>query len=128
MQMMKTKAWMVPLLCLLIGVAFLVAFWIGGNPGSGVGALAVMVGYGVLLLVGGRSEIVRVLRGQPADERYRMFDLRASAITGTVTLTVLIGGLFYELAQGRDGNPYGLILAVAGVTYLVALSALRWRS
>lgn len=126
--MMKTKAWMVPLLCLLIGVAFLVAFWIGGNPGSGVGALAVMVGYGVLLLVGGRSEIVRVLRGQPADERYRMFDLRASAITGTVTLTVLIGGLFYELAQGRDGNPYGLILAVAGVTYLVALSALRWRS
>ncbi len=70
-----------------------------------------MVGYGILLLVGGRSEILRVLRGQAPDERYRMFDLRASAITGTVTLSVLTGGFFYELARGHDGNPYGLILA-----------------
>jgi hypothetical protein len=41
---------------------------------------------------------------------------------------VLIGGLFYGLAQGRNGNLYGLILSIAGVTYLVALSVLRWRS
>ena len=87
-----------------------------------------MNAYGVLLLVGSRSEIVRVLRGQPSDERYRRFDLRAAAISGSGTLAVLIGGLFYGLAQGRDGNLYGLILSLAGVTYLVALAVLRWRS
>ena len=128
MQTTRTKGWAVPLFCLLLGLAFLVAFWLGGTPGAGLGPFAVMAAYGTLLLVGGRSEIVRVLRGQPPDERYRMFDLRAGAITGTVTLSVLIGGLFYELAQGRDGNPYGLILAIAGVTYLAALAVLRWRS
>ena len=124
----STKRWAAPLLCLLMGFAFLVAFWIAGNPGAGLGPFAVMVGYGVLLLVGGRSEIVRVLRGQAPDERYRMFDLRASAITGTVTLSILIGGFFYELARGNDGNPYGLILGIAGVTYLASLFWLRWRS
>ena len=128
MQTTSAKRWAVPLLCLLLGAAFLVAFWIAGNPGTGFGPFAVMVGYGVLLLVGGRSEIVRVLRGQPPDERYRMFDLRASAITGTVTLSVLIGGFFYELARGQDGNPYGLVLGIAGVTYVASLLVLRWRS
>ena len=80
------------------------AFWAAGNPGAGLGPLAIMVGYGVVLLVGGRSETVRLLHGQPTDERYRMFDLRASAITGTVTLSILIGGFFYELARGHDGT------------------------
>lgn len=122
------KRWVVPLLCLFLGLAYLGAFWLAGNPGAGVGPFAIMVGYGLLLLLGGRSEIVRVLRGQPSDERYRMFDLKASAIAGTVTLSILIGGLFYELAQGHYGNPYGLILAVAGVTYIASLFWLRWRS
>lgn len=120
--------WAVPLLCLLLGFAYLGAFWVAGNPGAGIGPFAIMVGYGVLLLAGGRSEILRTLRGQAPDERYRSFDLRASAITGTVTLSILVGGLFWELARGQDGNPYGLILGVAGVTYLASLFWLRWRS
>jgi hypothetical protein len=88
----NNKGWAVPLVCVLLGLAFLAVFWISGNPGAGLGSLAVMVGYGLLLLVGGRSEIVRTLRGQAPDERYGMFDLRATAITGTVTLSVLVGG------------------------------------
>jgi hypothetical protein len=86
-----------------------------------------MLAYGVLLLVGGRSDIVQVLRGQPPDERYRTFDLRASAITGTVTLSILTDGFFYELTRGHNGNPYGLVLGAAGVTYVAALLMLRWR-
>ena len=124
----STKRWAAPLLCLLMGFPFLVAFWIAGNPGAGLGPFAVMVGYGVLLLVGGRSEIVRVLRGQAPDERYRMFDLRATAITGTVTLSVLVGGALYELARGGDPSTYVLIIAVAAVTYLASLLWLGWRS
>jgi hypothetical protein len=112
----------------LLGFAFFAAFWVASNPGAGLGPFAIMVAHGVLLLVGGRSEILRGPRGQPADECYRMFDLRASAITGTVTLSILTGGFFYELAQGHSGNPYGLVLGAAGVTYLAALLVLRWRS
>ena len=61
MPMTKTKGWAVPLLCVLLGLAFLTVFWIAGNPGAGLGSLAIMIGYGLLLLVGGRSEIVRTL-------------------------------------------------------------------
>ena len=124
----NNKGWAVPLLCALLGLAFLTVFWIAGNPGAGLGSLAVMVGYGLLLLVGGRSEIVRTLRGQAPDERYGMFDLRATAITGTVTLSVLVGAALYELARGQDPGPYVPIIAIAAVTYLTSLLWLRWRS
>ena len=124
----NTKRWAVPLVCVLLGLAFLAAFSIAGNTGAGLGSLAIMVGYGLLLLVGGRSEIVRTLRGQAPDERYGMFDLRATAITGTVTLSVLVGATLYELARGQDPGPYVPIIAIAAVTYLAALLWLRWRS
>jgi hypothetical protein len=115
-------------LCVVLGLAFLTVFWIAGDPGAGLGSLAIMVGYGLLLLLGGRSEIVRTLRGQAPDERYGMFDLRATAITGTVTLSVLVGAALYELARGQDPGPYVLIIAIAAVTYLASLLWLRWRS
>jgi hypothetical protein len=124
----NNRGWAVPLVCVLLGLAFLTVFWISGNPGAGLGSLAVMVAYGLLLLLGGRSEIVRTLRGQAPDERYGMFDLRATAITGTVTLSVLAGGALYELARGQDPGPYVLIIAIAAVTYLASLLWLRWRS
>ena len=117
-----------PLVCVLLGLAFLTVFWISGNPGAGLGSLAVMAGYGLLLLLGGRSEIVRTLRGQAPDERYGMFDLRATAITGTVTLSVLVGGALHQLARGQDPGPYVLIIAIAALTYLASLLWLRWRS
>lgn len=124
----SNKGWAAPLVCVVLGSAFLTVLWISGNPGAGLGSLAVMVGYGLLLLLGGRSEIVRTLRGQAPDERYGMFDLRATAITGTVTLSVLVGAALYELARGQDPSPYVLIIAIAAVTYLATLLWLRWRS
>lgn len=85
-----------------MGFAFLGVFWVAGDLGAGLGSFAVMVGYGLLLLLGGRSDMVRTLRGEAPDERYGMFDLRATAITGTVTTFILIGGALYELAQGNN--------------------------
>lgn len=128
MQTANGKRWAVPLLCLFFGAAYLVVFWIAGNPGAGLGPFAIMVGYGALLFFGGRSEVVRVLRGWPSDERYRMFGMRAFAFAGAVMMSILIGGFFYELAQGRVANPYGLILAAGGVSYVVALVWLDERS
>jgi hypothetical protein len=124
----NNKGWAVPLACVVLGFVFLVVLWASGNPGAGLGSLAIMAGYGLLLSVGGRSEIVRTLRGQAPDERYGMFDLRATAITGTVTLSVLVGGALYELVRGGDPSTFVLIIAVAAVTYLASLLWLGWRS
>jgi hypothetical protein len=82
----------------------------------------------VILLLGGRSETIRGLRGDGRDERFEMIDLRASAFAGLVAITAIIGMFMYEVSQGRDGNPYGLLGAVAGLAYLVAIAILRMRS
>jgi hypothetical protein len=124
----SSRKWVVPVLCLILGFAFLAVFWIAGNPRAGLGSMAIMVAYGALLLFGGDTELLRTLRGQAPDERYGMFDLRATAIAGTVTFFVLIGGTMYELAREGDPSPYVLILAVAGVTYLASLYWLHRRS
>lgn len=124
----KRSGWLVPGVALLIGVAYFVANWIGGNPSLGVAMLGIMVLYAAVLALGGRSEVVRVLRGQPSDERYRSFDLRATVFSGVITILVLIGGFLLELSRGSDGQPYSALLAVAGVSYLVGLLWLRHHS
>jgi hypothetical protein len=57
-----------------------------------------------------------------------MIDLRATAVTGLVIMAVLTGAWLVELAEGRDGGPYGQVLAVGGVIYILAVVVLRRRS
>lgn len=82
----------------------------------------------ILLIVGGRSEAIRTFSGQPSDERWRSFDLRATAFAGLVTIFAIIGGFVYEIAQGHSGNPYTWLGAFAGLSYLAAFFWLQWRS
>jgi hypothetical protein len=70
-------------------LAYFVAFWISGNPGARLGAFAVMGAYGVLLLVGERSEIVKVLRGQPSDKRYQIIRLASERDHGHLNAHVI---------------------------------------
>jgi hypothetical protein len=49
-----------------LGIVVFVAQWIGGDPGSGLVSLAIMTAFGALLLLGGRSETIRGLRGADA--------------------------------------------------------------
>ena len=126
MQISRSK-WFQPLFAVALGVAFLTAMWIGGNPRDGVYALAVMIAFGALILLGGRSETVRGLRGDGRDERFRQIDLAATALAGIVLITAIIGAFLVEVARGHDGSPYAALGAVAGVAYLVAVIALRAR-
>ncbi|MBA2441518.1 MAG: hypothetical protein H0V53_03825 [Rubrobacter sp.] len=48
--------------------------------------MAVMVVYGAVLLLGDRSEVVRLLWSEPSDERWQAFDVRASAAVGLLLL------------------------------------------
>jgi hypothetical protein len=63
----KTK-WFLPAFSLALGGACLVAFSVGGNLREGLYSLAVMAGLALILLVSGRSELVRGLRGDGKDE------------------------------------------------------------
>jgi hypothetical protein len=62
--------WFLPLFSVGLGVVTLAAAWIGDQYVTGVTGLGVMVGFGLLILLTGRSETVRGLRGDGRDERF----------------------------------------------------------
>jgi hypothetical protein len=103
---MTANKWFLPGFSVFLGLLCLAAFWAGGNPDDGVFALGLMTAIGVLVLVGGRSEMIRGLRG----------------------LAVIIGMCLWEWGHGRDGSPYTALGAIAGVAYLVGLAISRLRS
>jgi hypothetical protein len=122
----KTK-WFLPLFSLALGGAMLAAFWIGGNPEDGLAALAVMAGFGLVILLGGRSETVRGLRGDGRDERFAWIDRTATLIAGQVLLAAVLFMCLWEWAHGRDGTPYVPLGALTGVVYMAAVAVLRLR-
>lgn len=122
----KTR-WFLPAFCVALGGAVLAAQWIGGNPREGVYSLLVLSAFGALILFGGRSETVRGLRGDARDERFRMIDIHATAVAGIVVIATLIVVWLVELARGHDGSPYGQLMAVGGISYVVAIAFMRWR-
>jgi hypothetical protein len=124
--MTKTK-WFLPAFCVVLAVLVLAAQWIGGDAQGGLISFALLAVFGLLILLGGRSETVRGLRGDGRDERFRMIDIHATAFAGIVLITVLIVVWLVEMARGHDGNPYGQLMAVAGIAYLVAIGVMRWR-
>jgi hypothetical protein len=121
------RRWWMPAFSVFLGLLMLGAFWIGGDPGQGAGALGVMVVLGAVFLFGRRSETLQGLGGPGRDERWEKIDIHATALTGLVLISVVIGAFLVDVASGGDGNPYGLLGAVAGVTYIVAVAVLRAR-
>jgi len=126
MQMTRSK-WFLPLFSVALGLAFFAVQWIGGNPREGLVSLAIMTGFGALILFGGRSETIRGLRGDGRDERFRQIDIHATALAGIAVITAIIVAFAVELARGRDGSPYSWLGAIGGLAYLVAVVVLRAR-
>jgi presenilin-like A22 family membrane protease len=126
MRISKTK-WYLPAVAGLLGAVMFVAEWIGGDTAGAFWAFGVMLVFAVLVLLGGRSETVRGLRGDGRDERFRQIDVEATAIAGTAIIVATILGFVVEVARAHDGTPYTWLGAVAGVTYLAAVVVLRAR-
>jgi hypothetical protein len=127
MQMHKTK-WFLPAFAVASGAAFAVVQWIGGDPGEGLILLAIMTVVGLAILLGGRSDMVRGLRGDGRDEYWQRIDVHATALAGTVVIVANLAMCAWEWGHGRDGSPFVWLGALAGVAYLVALGFLRWRA
>lgn len=124
----RTSKWLVPAAGLVIGGVYFVAAVMGGSLSLGISMLAVMVVYVGILVVAGRFDVVRVLRGQPADERYRGFNLQATAFATSVLILALLGAFVYEIATGGDGEPYSWLGALFTAGYVSALLWHHWRS
>ena len=122
------RRWAAPLVGLTIGVAYLIAAWVSGNPILGLEMLAIMLLFtGGMVLAARRSETVKgLLDGR--DERITSIDLKATAFAGGVVLITIIGAFVVEIARGQDGLPYSWLGALGGVSYIGAVVALRFRS
>lgn len=119
--------WATPILSVVIGVVYLIAFTVGGHLGEGFAGLGVMVVAAVVLaLAGRRSETIRGLLDR-RDERISGIDLRATAITGLVLIVAILVGFVAEVARGRSGWPYDMLGAVGGVGYVLSVIFFRLR-
>ena len=54
-------------------------------------------------------------------------DLRATAVAGLVVLATMIVAWLVAIARGHSGHPYDWLLAVSGLSYLLAVALFRWR-
>jgi len=126
MRIARSK-WFLPLFAVALGFIVFVAQWIGGNPRSGLVSWAILAGFGGLVLLGGRSETIRGLRGDGRDERFRQIDIHATAIAGLAVILAVIIAFLVEMARGHSGSPYAWLGAIGGLAYLAAVIVFRIR-
>ena len=119
--------WFMLALCVALGGVVLLASWLGGSLASGLIGLAVLTGFGLFISLASGSETIRGLRGDGRDERFALIDLRATAIVGQVLIIAVIVGFLVEIARGHNGNPYGWLGALGGLSYALAVAYFRWR-
>ena len=119
--------WFLPAFSLVLGLVMLAVSWLGGSPGQGVISLAVLAAFGLIVLLAGRSETVRGLRGDGRDERFAQIDLQATALSGLAVIVALIVAWLVATARGQSGSPYDWLLAIGGLAYLLAVAWFRWR-
>lgn len=121
--------WVVPGLCVVLGVGMLAIQLAQGEPGLGLALLAIMWGYGaVVVVLRRRSELGELMAGGMTDERRAAIQLRALAVTGQVLIVVLVVGFVVQMARGSDTQPWVWLGALGGATYLASLVVIRARS
>jgi hypothetical protein len=127
MKVRRYPWWFMPLFSLGLGLACMVAFWVGGDRRQGLFSLAVLGGLAAVFALGGRSETIRGLRGDGRDEYWQGLDSTATLLAGLVLILAVIAMCMWEWAHGRNGTPYVQLGTIAGVAYIAALVGLRLR-
>lgn len=121
-------SWVVPTLVAAVGIPTFLAFWVGGQPELGALWAGVSVVFGLALAVGGRSETLRMLRGNEDDERTMLLEYKATTATGIVLIVALLGLFLASGIRGENGLVYGALLLLGEATHLVALAVLNRKS
>jgi drug/metabolite transporter (DMT)-like permease len=128
LRSVRRSRWFQPLFAVFLGVVVLVVMSVGGQSSRGAVGLGVLAAFGAFLLLGGRSDTIRGLRGDGRDERFEMMRLRAAGLAGRVVVLAVVVAYLIRVGQGHSGAPYGWLSALAGITFLVSFGYLRWRS
>jgi hypothetical protein len=123
---MRSK-WTIPVFSLAMGVVLLGANIFGHQLALGLWCLSIMVLFAGAVLLSGRSETIRGLRGDGRDERFAMLDLQATAMAGLALIIAVIVAFIVEVAQGHSGEPYDWLGAIAGLVYIAAVVLYRLR-
>jgi uncharacterized protein YcfJ len=123
----RTK-WFMPVFSLALGLGFGAALWAGGERRAGLEVIGLMTLFALVILAGGRSDLIRGLRGDGRDEYWQRIDVHATALAGHVTIAAILVMCGWEWAHGRSGSPYTQLGAIAGLAYIAAVALLRWRS
>jgi len=118
--------WLIPLLPAALGAVILVVALMTRHVLSGMVWFAVLSAIGALSAVAARFEAARRGRRHDEDERAAVINTRAMSIVGTVLVIAITGCAAFTLARGESTSPYTALLAVGGISYAVALLALRY--
>ena len=126
-QFWRSRWWM-PGFCLFLGDARRRRVPARRRPWMALWGFGLMVGLGALAFFGRRSETIQGLSG-PGPGRALGHDRpdRDRLRRPRPDHARCIGMWLYEIANGRDGNPYGLSAAIAGVAYLAGVAWGRFR-
>ena len=120
--------WFLPAFTLALGIVLGGAQWKGGDRQTGLTSMAFFAVIAAVFVLGGRSETIRMIRGDGRDERWERIDLMATAVSGLSVIVSVIAACAWEWAHGRDGTPFVQLGAIGGITYIVALVVLGKRS
>jgi hypothetical protein len=114
---------------LVVGVVIGLAVYIGGSsPASAALGAVIPIAYGVTVtILAARSDVSSVLAGRPIDERWEHIGLEATALTLGISAFVILGALAFQLASGKDAQPYAFAAAVMAAAYVVSLVVVRLR-
>jgi hypothetical protein len=130
MSMRRSSAlpwWVTPVACLAVGAVIAAVHLAGGDGGDAGRSFALMAVIAAVLTVGGRSEAVRVVRGDGRDERTAQIDARAASLVALVLVAALVAMTLYEWSGGRSGSPYVQLVGLGAATYLGGLLWVRRR-
>ncbi len=119
--------WLVPLVPAAVGGVILLAAATAGHVLSGLMWFAGLAAVGALSAIAGRFEAARRGRCHVDDERDAIINARAMSIAGTALVIAITGCTAFTLARGQSTTPYTPLLAVGGISYVVASLALRMK-
>lgn len=123
----RAESWVVPITCVVIGIAYLLVGVLRDEAASGVVGLAIMLAYGAgLVLFRRRSEAVALLNGEATDERRAAIMSRARDTTAQVLVLVLVAGMFWSLATDKDYA--GVFIALAAIGGLTFIASTIWHA
>jgi hypothetical protein len=122
--MMAARRWVGPAIFVAFGAATLGLSVVWRHPDDGVWAMGVSLALAAVLVAGGRSELLRTVRGD-ADERGARVVLVTSNIVLNVAAAVAVVGAVIEQAGGLHMGPWTLACEAFGAFYLLTFAAVR---